>query len=123
MHTPETREWPTAVVVSLSSGRLLCEFSEMRRLAEWLVGHPIWTHQFAHIPFVDELRLSLVAQHPILLTFDAEAVTNENWMVKASEANAMFGATLLLHPMGEPETSAASFTEPLSRIGSKRQKD
>lgn len=42
----ETRDFPTAVIASLSSGVLLCEFTDMHEAAEYLMGHPIWTHQF-----------------------------------------------------------------------------
>lgn len=110
---PKTRVFPTAVVLSLSSGRMLCAFSEMHEFAEFLAGSPVFTHQFAHRPFMNELKASIFRQHPALREFDAEAVTKDNWMVVLSGAVARFGATLTLHPMGEPEHFEAAFTEPL----------
>jgi hypothetical protein len=39
----ETRDFPTAVIASLSSGVLLCEFGAMQEAAEYLMGNPIWS--------------------------------------------------------------------------------
>lgn len=79
MLTPtETREFPTAVIASLSSGRLLCKFSEMHEAAEYLMGHPIWTHHFASRPLWEEMKRSISEQCPGMPTSDIEGVTPEN---------------------------------------------
>jgi len=114
------KEWPTPVVLSVSSGRLLCEFGKMHKFVEWFVGSPTWTHQFAHRPFVEELKREVFRQHPTLRAFDADSVTTENWRAKAAEAVKTYGEALALHPMGEPQFAGESFTEPLKSIGSKR---
>lgn len=36
----ETRDFPTAVIASISSGTLLCKFGDMHEAAEYLMGHP-----------------------------------------------------------------------------------
>lgn len=46
----ETRDFPSAVIASISTGVLLCKFNEMHQAAEYLMGHPIWTHHFASPP-------------------------------------------------------------------------
>jgi hypothetical protein len=112
--TPETLSYPTAVVLSLSSGRMLCAFSEMHACAEFLAGTPILTHQFAHRPFIQELREAIFRQHPALREFDADAVTRDTWMVIRDAAVTRFGAELPLQPMGEPEHYEDAFTQPLA---------
>ncbi len=42
----ETRVFSTAAIASISTGILLCRFSEMHEAAEFLMGYPIWTHHF-----------------------------------------------------------------------------
>jgi len=116
----KTKTFPTEVVLSASSGRLLCEFSQMHEFVEWFVGSPVWTHQFAHGPFVEELKREIFRQHPSLKKFDADAVTTKNYQTKRADAIAAFGKTLTLHPMGEPEFLGEAFTEPLKMIGTKR---
>jgi hypothetical protein len=111
---PTTREFPTAVVLSLSSGRMLCAFGEMHEFAEFLAGTSIWTHQLAHRPFMDELKDAIFKQHPELRDFDADSVTTENWKAIVKAAVKRFGKVLKVHPMGEPERYEAAMAEPLA---------
>jgi hypothetical protein len=78
----ETREFPTEVLVSLTSGVLLCEFGQMHECAEFLMGHPIWTHHFA--------KRTILAQCPGLPT-EIENVTPENYREHAAKLVAEFG--------------------------------
>lgn len=109
----QRRTFPTAVVLSLSSGRLLCEFGDMQALADFMTGSSVFTHQFAHQPFVDELANAIFRQYPALRDFNAAAITRDNWKTPLADAIARYGPTLELHPMGEPEHFADAFTEPL----------
>jgi hypothetical protein len=108
------REWPVAVVLSLASSRLLCSFSDMHTFAEWFIGEPVYTHQFAHRPFLEDMREAIYAQYPVLRTFDATAVSTESWRENLREAEKQYGRTLAMRPMAKPPTTAAdSFKEPL----------
>ena len=60
----ETRDFPTAVIASLSTGILLCEFGKMHEAAEFLMGHPIWTHHFADKELCGEMRKMITEQCP-----------------------------------------------------------
>ena len=62
----DKREFRVAACVSLLSGKMLCVFSEMHELAEFVAGHPIWTHEFADKSFNDRLAAIILLQHPIL---------------------------------------------------------
>lgn len=43
----ENRQFPTEVIASIATGVLLCKFGDLHEAAEYLMGHPIWTHYFA----------------------------------------------------------------------------
>lgn len=110
--TKKSRMFPLGVLLSISSGRLLCSFSDMHECVEFLVGEPVFTHQFAFKPFADEIAASILEQHPALRAFDASAVTRENWRSCLADAERKFGKTLAVHPQ-RAKHIGASFTEPL----------
>ena len=114
---PEVKAFDTSVVLSLYTGCLLCNFSDMHAFAEFLCGTSVWTHQFAHRPFVNEMSAALKKQIPALADVDASAVTKENWQSFRDEMVQRFGTMLNVHPMGEPEHYADGFSEPLKLIG------
>lgn len=61
----ETREFPTAVIASLTTGVLLCEFSKMHEAAEYVMGHPIWTHHFADEALNRAMRHKIMRPPPL----------------------------------------------------------
>lgn len=74
----EARDFPTAVIASISSGVLLCKFSELQEAAEYLMGHPIWTHHFGSKDLWKQMQRTVLAQCPAM-PIDAPGVTKENW--------------------------------------------
>lgn len=62
----ETRDFPIAVIVSLSSGVMLAE--GWHEAAEFLMGHPIWSHQFARKELWEEMQKTILEQCPGLPT-------------------------------------------------------
>lgn len=96
----ETRDFPTAVMASLTSGILLCEhFADMHEAAEFLMGHPIWTHHFADKQLMEEIRKTALAQHPRLPT-DIEGVTKENYLEHLAKIEAECGKTVRIRKGG-----------------------
>lgn len=91
----ETREFPTAVVASLSSGITLCDFSAIHECAEFLMGHPIWTHHFADKALWQAMRAAVEAQCPGVPTA-MEGVTADNYREHVSRLEAEHGATQTL---------------------------
>jgi hypothetical protein len=89
----ETREFPTAVLASITSGILLCKFGDMHEAAEFVMGHPIWTHHFASKQMNEDIRKTLLAQHPGLPT-KIEGVTTENYLQHVAALEAKLGKTL-----------------------------
>ena len=64
----EARDFPTAVIASISSGVLLCNFSEMHEAAEYLMGHQIWTHHFANKELWQEMDLAWLGVKDLLVS-------------------------------------------------------
>lgn len=87
---PETREFPTAVIASISSGVLLCDFGKMHEAAEYLMGHSIWTHHFANKELWKDMQRTILAQCPGMPT-DLPGVTKDNYKDKLSELEAALG--------------------------------
>ena len=91
----EVREFPTAAIASLSSGVMLCKFDEMHQAAEFLMGHPIWTHHFASEPLWEAMCKAVLEQCPGMpLKADASHVNKDNWQEFAAELEARFGKTV-----------------------------
>lgn len=107
------KSYPTEVVLSLSTGVLLCDFSKMHELTEYLCGGPVFTHQFAFKPFNEELQESLFTQHPQLRAVDSSKVDKSNWQSFRDGMIVKLGPSLSISPMSEWKTANASFTEPL----------
>jgi len=118
---PETRDFPVAVVASLCSGVLLCEFGKMHEAAEFLMGHPIWTHHFANKDLWQKMQRSILAQCPGMPT-DLPDITKDNYQEKAKELEAEFGPVVRLrhgdgatamHPLeGIPEGKPVIVIDP-----------
>lgn len=72
---------------------MLCKsFSEIHEAAEYLMGHPIWTHHFADKQLMADMRAMVEQQSPGMLA-RADQITSENWREKLVEMLAEFGPT------------------------------
>jgi len=93
----ETRDFPIAVIASLSTGVMLCDggFSKVHEAAEFLMGHPIWTHHFASKELWADMRRTLLAQCPGLPT-DKTEITKDNYRQKLGEIEAEIGPTVTI---------------------------
>ncbi len=90
--TTETREFPTVVIASIASGIMLCEsFSMIHEAAEYLMGHPIWTHHFADKQLTEDMLAAIARQCPGMPV--RGQITTENWREKCAELEAELGPT------------------------------
>jgi hypothetical protein len=89
----ETRDFPTAVIASLSTGVLLCKFGDMHEAAEYLMGHPIWTHHFADKTLTSEMKRVIAEQCPGMPA-EIEGITSDNYLQKVAELEAGIGKTV-----------------------------
>jgi hypothetical protein len=103
----ETREFPTAVIASLSSGVLLCAFGDMHEAAEFLMGHSIWTHHFASKDLWKKMQQSIVKQCPGMPT-ELEGVTKDNYLEHAARLEAELGKSVTIR-QGSGETAISPF--------------
>lgn len=95
----ETRDFPTAVIASISSGVLLCKFSDMHEAAEFLMGHPIWTHHFASKDLWKEMQKTILEQCPGM-PIDAPGIDKDNWPAFKEKVEAELGQTVRIQRGG-----------------------
>ncbi|MDQ1185954.1 DUF7736 domain-containing protein [Agrobacterium larrymoorei] len=64
----ELKEFPTLIVGSVYCGLSLTHttFSELHECVQWLCGHPVWTHEFAHPEIQKVYKSAAIAQFPLL---------------------------------------------------------
>lgn len=75
----EVREFSTGVIVTLATGIMLCEdFSKVHEAAEFLMGHPIWTHHFANRELQQEMAATIFEQCPGVPR-ELNDVSADNW--------------------------------------------
>lgn len=78
MQMAETRDFPIEVVMSLYTGILLCKFGDMHECAEFLLGHPVWTHEFADRALSEQMRAEIKQQLPRLHAHIAGELAKED---------------------------------------------
>lgn len=93
----ETRDFPTAVMASLTSGTSLCAggFSKIHEAAEFLMGHPIWTHHFASNELWSDMQRMAMEQCPGLPT-SADGVTADNYKDFVAKLETDIGPTVTI---------------------------
>lgn len=109
---PETRDFPTAVIASLSTGVLLCKFGDLHEAAEFLMGHPIWTHHFGSKELWSKMQHTIIEQCPGMPTALPDT-DKDNYLAKLADIEAEIGKMVkirkgdgasAMHPMeGIPE--------------------
>lgn len=92
----DTKEFPTAALASITTGVLLCDFSTMHKAAEFLMGHPIWTHHFADKELWKLMRATAITQHPNLPVEIGQHITKDNYLSYVAEIEGAFGKTLTI---------------------------
>ena len=95
----QTRDFPTAVIASISTGILLCDFGKMQEAAEYLMGHPIWTHHFADKTLTLEMKRTIAEQCPGM-PMEIDGVTKDNYLEKLAVIEAEIGKTVRIRKGG-----------------------
>jgi hypothetical protein len=95
----ETRDFPTAVIASISTGVLLCDFGAMAEAAEYLMGHPIWTHHFASEQLSSDMRRMIAEQCPGMPIGNSD-ITSDNYIAKTAEIEQAIGKTVRIRQGG-----------------------
>lgn len=90
----EKKAFSTTVLASLTTGVMLGPpFSEVHAAAEFVMGHPIWTHEFAYKALWELMRAKVLEQHPGL-DVDASEVNRDNYKEFGAKLVADLGETL-----------------------------
>lgn len=75
-----TQSFTVAAALSAITGRLLCDsFGEVHALSEWVMGHSIWTHEFADKNLCERIKAAVIVQHPMLGESDASSLNETNF--------------------------------------------
>jgi hypothetical protein len=85
-----TKKFPTLIVASTMTGIALTKttFSEMMECASWLCGYPIWTHELAHGPTIDQYKTEGYEQFPAMPT---KAEAEADYVAAAAKAISAYG--------------------------------
>lgn len=93
------RAFPALVLACMTTGTALMEgaMSPIHEAAEHILGHPVWTHEFAEKAVWTRLREAIRAHHPSL-----PFGTPENWQHTRDEVLARFPDPLVM-PRGQDQ--------------------
>lgn len=113
----ETKQFKSTTVAGLYSGVMLAgTFSDIHECAEWVAGHPIWTHEFADKAKWDALKAALVKAFPEIVECDelVAGCNRENYSEKAAAVEKRWPDPIELPKGSEQRTESP--LESLSRI-------
>jgi hypothetical protein len=91
------RGFPLGEVLSIVTGKLLCDVGGLYRVLDFLTGEALMTHQLPRAARV--CRPFLAQQHPDLAAIDASTVTATNWRDWLACQVRQFGKTRTLRPI------------------------
>lgn len=84
-------------VLTVLSGKLLCDMDEVYRILNHMTGESLFTHQLPRAARVCEAALA--QQHPDLALLDWSGVTPESWRQWLAETVEMWGPTREVKPL------------------------
>lgn len=93
----KTERFHLGAVLSMTTGKLLCQMDDIYRIAQHLAGEPVWTHQLGRV--MTESRPHLLAQFPALASVTGEAVTPDNFAAWLCERVSEHGEWFDVAPM------------------------
>lgn len=113
--------FPLAAVLGITTGVAWGPFSDVHALAEHVMGHPIWTHEFASKPLWEEMRRRVLVAYPWLAAIDsADFPTSEADCADRLAAQvARFGGALLI-PAGSDVRTKSPIETATEAFGAKR---
>jgi hypothetical protein len=113
------RKFPTKVVMSVLTGKLICDFGDMHEFCEWLVGGGVFTHQFADKSFCDMLVNGILQQREDLFVPSVsygEKINKDNYQAMITQMEQELGTEIELEPLDIKGTmDQAVFDAPFTR--------
>lgn len=112
----ETKSFDPAILASITTGIMLVEhgFSSMHEAAEWIMGHPVWTHEFADKALWDRMGAAVLAQFPEMPVNKDDAKVD--WQKVADDVRARYGENVSV-TRGSSERTTDPITTLIDAIG------
>ena len=90
----ETKEFPTADVLSTITGRLMAQIGGVYEVLNWMTGESVYTHQIPRIS--REAKPVIIALHPELAATveEAEQVNGDNYQLWLATWEARYGPAI-----------------------------
>ena len=90
-----TQTFNTLVVATAATGVGLgqCSYSDVMRVGEFVLGHPVWTHELADKGTTSRIEAAIRAQLPNL---PSRELAHEDWQKAATAATEAYGETVTL---------------------------
>ena len=111
-----TKEFPTATVLTIVTGRLLCKMDAVYEILNWMTGENLFTHQLPRVG--EEAKPVILAMHPHLKSAvdEADQVTGENYRAWLTTWEERFGPSIAV-----PKLNIAQHEriDPLSELAEK----
>jgi len=114
----KTERFHLGAVLSMTTGKLLCQMDDIYRLAQHLAGEPVWTHQLPRVG--REAKPHLLAQFPALAAVTGDEVTPDNFAAWLYERVTEHGEFLDVAPM---PVDAHESIDPISELAEKVHPD
>ena len=114
----KTERFHLGAVLSMTTGKLLCQMEDIYRIARHLAGEPVWTHQLGRV--ITESKPHLLVQFPSLAPVTGEEVTRDNFAVWLYERVTEHGEWFEVAPM---LADAHESIDPLSELAEKVHPD
>lgn len=114
----KTERFHLGSVLTMTTGKLLCQMGDVYRIAQHLAGEPVFVHQLQRV--IHESRPHLLAQFPALAAVTGEGVTPDNLAAWLYERVIEHGEFLDVAPM---QTDAHESIDPLSELAEKVHPD
>lgn len=105
------KDFDIGVLLTATTGKLLCPFADFHSFAEHLTGGPVWTHEFALEGFSERIRDAVLRQHPDLPT-EMGNVDKDNWRKRVADAEEQYGCAREV----DPDLSLCRTCDPLETL-------
>ena len=91
------KSFPLSEVLSITTGKLLCDIKQIYILLSYLTGDEVYTHQIPRL--CREVEAWILSQYPQLKEINATEINKTNWQEKLAELEKTYGITVTLIPM------------------------
>lgn len=113
-----TQRFHLGAVLSMTTGKVLCQMDDIHKIAAHLAGGPVWTHQLGRV--MTESKPHLLAQFPALAAVTGEDVTPDNFVPWLYERVVEHGEFMDVAPM---PAGAHESIDPISELAEKVHPD